>query len=235
MNFHKRLKSGWFTTNLLGKSFRHHWMRECFKNPILHSSNGNGCTIWDVWKTFPCKLIPNWTRNRMTTYTNKNWGISVIPNCDCSRLPKAKTIYKKGVSYYCISHGSEKKKACLFVYIYYTQCYCCGTEHLGVSGLMLASLIPRRSEELPLDRLRIRQGLGRFEGNWKKSLKPESTAYSIHAPLYLVTVVCTLWLATPTHRNKHASRLRNLCKYSSRQHIIYLARIDFYFLGSSAS
>lgn len=128
-----------------------------------------------------------------------------------------------------------KKKARLFVYIYYTQCYCCGTEHLGVSGLMLASLIPRRSEELPLNRLRIRQGLGRFEGNWKKSLKPESTAYFIHAPLYLVTVVWTLWLATPTHRNKHASRLRNLCKYFLRQHIIYLARIDFYFLGSSAS
>ena len=31
------------------------------------------------WKTHLCKLIPNWTRNRMITYTNKHvcldaWG-----------------------------------------------------------------------------------------------------------------------------------------------------------------
>ena len=26
--------------------------------------------IWAFWKTHSCKLIPNWTRNRMITYTN---------------------------------------------------------------------------------------------------------------------------------------------------------------------
>ena len=26
------------------------------------------------WKTRSCKLIPNWTRNRMITYTNTNGG-----------------------------------------------------------------------------------------------------------------------------------------------------------------
>ena len=28
------------------------------------------CVISAFWKTFQCKLIPNWTRNRMTIHTN---------------------------------------------------------------------------------------------------------------------------------------------------------------------
>ena len=31
-------------------------------------------SISSFWKPHSCKLIPNWTRNRMITYTNKYFG-----------------------------------------------------------------------------------------------------------------------------------------------------------------
>ena len=35
------------------------------------------------WKTHSCKLIPNWTRNRMITYTNEFRGVKLPPYKDC--------------------------------------------------------------------------------------------------------------------------------------------------------
>ena len=45
----------------------HLWV---FQTAKLHSPEA-ARAISALWKTHSCKLIPNWTRNRMITYTNK--------------------------------------------------------------------------------------------------------------------------------------------------------------------
>ena len=44
--------------------------------------------ISNFWKTHSCKLIPNWTRNRMITYTNqeKIWIWTVMPSIKQSTM-----------------------------------------------------------------------------------------------------------------------------------------------------
>ena len=48
------------------------------------------------WKTHSCKLIPNWTRNRMITYTNLNASIP------------------RGLSYYLHSKKKQNQNSFLF-------------------------------------------------------------------------------------------------------------------------
>ena len=40
--------------------------------------------ISTFWKTNSCKLIPNWTRNRIITYTNWKW-IDNLSQCACPK------------------------------------------------------------------------------------------------------------------------------------------------------
>ena len=42
-----------------------------FQRVKLHSPYGL-MQLWTLWKTNSCKLIPNWTRNHLITYTNDN-------------------------------------------------------------------------------------------------------------------------------------------------------------------
>ena len=67
------------------------------------------------WKTHSCKLIPNWTRNRMITYTNNWWRIQIFKkNLSCLNrhlLPVKSNIIPLAANLHRLSLFSQQMKS----------------------------------------------------------------------------------------------------------------------------